>query len=48
MLGHVVVNVGLENSGTCAANVSDKITEGDRVETSSEVIKFCIIHIVDG
>ncbi len=46
-LGHVVVNVGLGNSGICAVNVSDEIANGDCIETFSGVIEFCIIHIVD-
>ncbi len=46
--GHVVVNIGLGNCSIGAANVSDKVVKGDRVETFGGVIKFCIIHIVDG
>jgi hypothetical protein len=32
----------------CCEWVSDKIAKGDHVETFGGVIKFCIIHIVDG
>ncbi len=46
--GHVVINVGLGNHSIGAANVSDEVAKGDRVETVGGVIEFCIIHIVDG
>ncbi len=46
--GHVVINGGLGNSGIGAANVSDEVAKGDCIETFGGVIKFCIIHIIDG
>ncbi len=45
---NVVINVGLENCGICAAYVSDEVAKGDHIETFSVVIEFCMIHIVDG
>ena len=45
--GHVVINVGLRNSCIGAANVSDKVAKGDRVETFGGVIEFRIINIIN-
>jgi hypothetical protein len=43
-----VVNLRLGNCGICAANVSDEVAKGDCIETFGEVVKFCIIHIING
>jgi hypothetical protein len=45
---HFVVSVGLGECSIGAANVSDEVAKGECIETFGGVIKFRIIHFVDG